>query len=231
MSGSKTRSPREHDRREGLVDLDRGRCPQSFMPVFARIALRRVDRAVEQVVGIGADDHVLQRCAPAASGRAPSPSPRVIHRIAAAPSEICEELPAVWMPPSAHGLERRERPRAWSRGCPGPRRRAACCPVGLPSSPSTGASIGRISRLKRPSSRARLGLLLRARARSGRPSSRVMPRFLAMRSAERELVRRRVPRPVGGQEEARAVHHVGAEADVAHHLDAAGDADVDAARP
>ena len=91
--------------------------------------------------------------------------------------EICDELPAVWMPPSTHGLELRERLRACSRGCPGPRRRRCVLPVGLPSSPSTGASIGRISRLKRPSSRARLALLLRARARS---ASHVLARDAAV---------------------------------------------------
>ena len=54
-------------------------------------------------------------------------------------------------------------------------------PVGVPSSPSTGASMGRISRLKRPSSRA---CLARCWERSPSPSacSRVIPRLAAMRS-------------------------------------------------
>ena len=55
------------------------------------------------------------------------------------------------------------------------------CPVGLPSSPSAGASIGRISRVKRPSS---LACLARRCERSASSSacSRLMPRPLAMRS-------------------------------------------------
>ncbi len=108
-------------------------------------------------------------------------------------------------------------------------RRSTCrvSPVGVPSSPSTGASIGRISRLKWPASRAWPCLLLRARPRRSM-SSRVMPRWLGDALGGGELVGRRVPRPVGRLEVAGAVDHVGAEADAAHRLDAAGDADVDA---
>ena len=57
-----------------------------------------------------------------------------------------------------------------------------------------------------------------------------MPRFCTMRSHGAELVRRRIPGPVRGLEEARTVDHVGAQAHVTHLLDAAGDAAVDAAR-
>ena len=45
-----------------------------------------------------------------------------------------------------------------------------------------------------------------------------------------ELRRRLIPRPVRRLEKAGAVDHVRTQADVAHHLDPAGDADVDAAR-
>ena len=55
-------------------------------------------------------------------------------------------------------------------------------PVGWPSSSRTGASIAKISRLKRPSSTAMRAFCCEARPNSSM-SSRVNPRFLAIRSA------------------------------------------------
>ncbi len=84
--------------------------------------------------------------------------------------------------------------------------------------------------MKRPSSVALSASCCERRARP----SHVLARDAALFGdalGRRELIERRVPGPVGGLEEARAVDHVGAEADVAHHLDAARDADVDAAGP
>ena len=105
----------------------------------------------------------------------------VIHSTAAAPSEICEELPAVWMPPSLTGLSW-ARPSSVLSRMPSSWSTRRVSPVGALSAPSTGASIGRISRLKRPSERAAAAFCWLASARRS-TSSRVMPRFSAMRWA------------------------------------------------
>jgi hypothetical protein len=63
-------------------------------------------------------------------------------------------------------------------GCPRRRRHGADGVVAL-----RGASMGRISRAKRPSSRARMAFSCERRPSSSQ-SARVMPRFFAMRSAD-----------------------------------------------
>jgi hypothetical protein len=70
-----------------------------------------------------------------------------------------------------------------------------------------GRLIGRISRSKRPSSRAFFASVCE-RSPNSSVSLRVMPRFFAMRSADWNWVGRGVPRPLGRLEEAGAVQDV-----------------------
>ncbi len=100
--------------------------------------------------------------------------------------------------------------------------------VGCFCSSSTGASIGEISRSKRPSSHARL-----ARSCDSNPnasmSSRVMPRRLAIRSAAVNWSGRSMSHDSAPQDGAVRTR-VGAQPDPAHRLDSARDADVDGTR-
>ena len=103
-----------------------------------------------------------------------------------------------------------------------------CEPVG-PSGPTTGASRENTSRSKRPSSQARAALCWLANPRAS-TSSRVMPYFCAIRSAAPNWSGMSQGKS-GGRELPGPVHGVGAQADTAHGLDAATDADVDGAGP
>ena len=99
----------------------------------------------------------------------------LIHSTAAAPSLICDELPAVWMPPGITGLRVASLSavvsrRPWSR----------VTVTAVPSASVT--STGMISRSKRPSSVARSAFCCEMRP-SMSTRSRVMPRRWAMRSA------------------------------------------------
>ncbi len=104
-----------------------------------------------------------------------------IHSTAAAPSEICDEVPAVWMAPSITGFNE-ARPSAVVSRRPWSRVTGAHSSVGRLFSSSTGAEIGEISRSKRPSAQACLALVCEASPNASR-SARVMPRRLAIRSA------------------------------------------------
>ena len=106
-----------------------------------------------------------------------------IQRTAAAPSEICDEVPAVWMPSSSTGFSRWSPSLVVSRR-PWSRRTVVRSSVGFPSSPTTGASMGTTSASNLPSAHARAAFCC---DRSPRPSmsSRVMPRLFAIRSAAR----------------------------------------------
>ena len=75
----------------------------SFMPARSSTCAVGVDGAVEVEVGLGAD-HAGGH--DPGAGRRPSASARsrLISSTAAAPSLICEELPAVWMPSGMTGL-------------------------------------------------------------------------------------------------------------------------------
>ena len=110
-----------------------------------------------------------RRSAPAAAGRAPGPGPRRASSTAAAPSEICEDVPAVCTPSGSTG---RSRASAVQAGLPqalvavddrGSRR------SGWPSAPSTGALTGTTSRSNRPCAQARCAVALRAQAELRRP--------------------------------------------------------------
>ena len=101
---------------------------------------------------------------------------------AAAPSEICDDVPAVWIPSSrATGFRLASLSSEVSLG---PSSAATVCvePVGLPSSSTSGASIPTISGSNHPSSRLR-----RARSCEVRPkrsaSARVTPHLSAILSA------------------------------------------------
>ena len=104
-----------------------------------------------------------------------------IHSTAAAPSEICELLPAVWMPSGMTGLSLAE---ALLGGLP-----QALVPADdlllagrVALAVDDGTSMGATSRSKRPSAQAWAALRWDS-APSQSTSSRVMPRFWAMRSA------------------------------------------------
>lgn len=103
-----------------------------------------------------------------------------IHSTAAAPSEICDDVPAVWIPPSRTGFSALRPDRVVSRR-PWSREMVTRSDVGCLFSSSAGASIGEISRSNRPSSQACLARACELKPNSS-ISSRVMPRRLAIRS-------------------------------------------------
>ena len=118
-----------------------------------------------------------------ARGRRPSARARSASAssTAAAPSEICDDVPAVCRPPSTTGLSRASAARLVSRR-PSSRSSTRVSPLGWPPAPRTGALTGTTSRSKRPSAHA-----ARASVWDRRPnasvSSRDRPRRAAMRSA------------------------------------------------
>ena len=117
-----------------------------------------------------------------ARGRKPASLalPSDIHSTAAAPSEICELLPAVCIPSGSTGLSPARPSRVVSLG-PWSFETRVFSPVG-PSGPITGASTGAISRSKRPSATATAAFRWDSKP-SQSTSSRVMSYFWAMRSA------------------------------------------------
>ena len=86
---------------------------------------------------------------------------------AEAPSEICDDVPAVCRPSGSTDL-RPARPSSVVSRRPWSVSTSRVSPVGLPSSPSTGASIGAISRLNRPSSTATRAFCCDARPKASR---------------------------------------------------------------
>ena len=118
-----------------------------------------------------------------ARGLSPSASAlaRDISSTAAAPSEICDDVPAVCRPPSSTGLRAASFSSEVSRRPPS-RSTRVVSPVGWPSSPSRGASIGAICEVNRPSDQARAAFCWEASPNSSR-SSRLMSKSLAIRSA------------------------------------------------
>ena len=86
----------------------------------------------------------------------------------------------MWIPPSCTGFSCASASRVVGR-MPWSCSTSLVWPVGLPSSPGTGASIGRISLLKRPASRAAAARCCERSANSS-ACSRVMPRLPTMRS-------------------------------------------------
>ena len=103
-------------------------------------------------------------------------------RTAAAPSEICDDEPAVWTPSGrATGLSSASFSRLVSRR---PSSRATVCvvPVGLPSSSRSGASTGTIWVPKRSSAQAVAAFCCERKPKAS-VSARVMPHLSAMRSA------------------------------------------------
>ena len=67
--------PRQHYGGERLVDLEHVEVRHRHARPVEHL-VRGVDRAVEQVVRVGAGDELVQRAAPAAAARAPWPCPR-----------------------------------------------------------------------------------------------------------------------------------------------------------
>ena len=94
--------PGTDDRRERLVHLEDVDVADRH-PGLGQHLAGRGDRPVEVVVGVGADQHLRDH---PARGRKPAAfaRPSDIHSTAAAPSEICDELPAVWMPSGSTAL-------------------------------------------------------------------------------------------------------------------------------
>ena len=107
-----------------------------------------------------------------------------IHSTAAAPSEICDELPAWCIPSGSTGFSLARPSAVVSRG---PwsllmtSRSPECSPRG-PSSPTMGASIETISRAKRSSATATAAFFWDS-SPSQSTSARVMPYLSAIRSA------------------------------------------------
>ncbi len=106
----------------------------------------------------------------------------VMSSTAAAPSEICDDEPAVWTPSSRATGFRLARASSVVSRRPSSRATWWVVPVGLPSSSRSGASSSTSWVPKRPSSHA-----LAARCWLAKPkasvSSRVSPHLSAMRSA------------------------------------------------
>ena len=128
-----------------------------------------VDRTGEHQHRVDADEALVDDRAPAAAARARSAAAAVVSSTAAAPSVICDDdAGGVHAVLAGDGLQRRPAPRATSRA--GLRRASTrwVVPVGLPSSSTSGASIGSTSRSKRPSAHARCGARLRLEAEAGR---------------------------------------------------------------
>ena len=114
MSSQRSSSPAScancsDDRRERLVHLDhRHVVPRQ---PGARERLRaRLRVAVQHPVRVDAGEAERRRSAPAARARAATQPPRDVTSTAAAPSQICDELPAVTLPSGRNaGFKRRER--------------------------------------------------------------------------------------------------------------------------
>jgi uncharacterized protein len=220
MSGSCSRA-HEARRGERLVDLEQVHVADGHAGLVEHLR-RGLAGSVEVVVGVGADQRLGDD---AGAGRRPSASAlsRDIHSTAAAPSEICDELPAVWTPSGMTGF-RPPSPRRWCRAGPGRGDGA-----GLAGRLALVVEDGRLDRedlaveaalVPRP-----LGVPLRAQCESS-TSWRVMPRSVAIRSAPTNWLGRSTSQS-SGRGTPGPVQHVGPEPDPAHHLDAAGDADVD----
>ena len=106
----------------------------------------------------------------------------VIISTAAAPSLICDELPAVCTPSGrATGLRLASASRVVSRR-PSSRSTRWVVPVGLPSSSTSGASTATTWLSKRPSAQAVAARCCEARPKAS-VSARVTPHLSAMRSA------------------------------------------------
>ena len=150
--------PRQHDRGEGLVDLDRVHVVHAHAGPVEQ-PLGRVDRSGEHQHGVDADEALVDDAGPRREAELPRPGRPTSSSTAAAPSVICDDVPAVWTPSGrATGFSAASASSEVSRR---PSSRATWCvvPVGLPSSRS-GASIGTTSRSKRPSAHAACGALL-----------------------------------------------------------------------
>ncbi len=100
---------------------------------------------------------------------------------AEAPSEICDDVPAVCSP-SGSTVRRPASPSRVVSRSPWSASTTRVSPVGSPSGDSTGAVYAATSRLKRPSSTAMRAFCCEARPNSSR-CSRVRPRLRAIRSA------------------------------------------------
>ena len=98
-----------------------------------------------------------------------------------APSDTCDDEPAVWMPPGMTGFRVASFSSELSRR-PSSLLTTRFSPVSLPSASSTGAVTGTISRSKRFSAHALIAFCWLSRPKRS-VSSRVMPYSLAMRSA------------------------------------------------
>ena len=146
------RRPRHDDGGERLVDLEEVDVVDRHPGVLEQ-PLGRLDRAVEVVVGVGADQAGRHDPSARASARARRRARRPSAAAPTTPSEIWDDVPAVWVPPSSTAGGR-PAPRAWCRGGLGRESTSRVSPVGLPESSSTGASTAKISRAKRPSSTA-----------------------------------------------------------------------------
>ena len=107
----------EHLRGERFVQLDRGRCRRASARQLQHLADRR-HRPDAEAFRLDAGGGKARRSGPAAAGRAPARSSSDVTITAAAPSLVCDELPAVTRAGHVEGglelgqrLERRVAPR------------------------------------------------------------------------------------------------------------------------
>ena len=144
-----------------------------------RIAkMRGLSRTDLDRLGVASQEKAIRARARSPWAAATSES---IHSTAAAPSEICDEVPAVWIAPSATGRSL-ARPSSVDSRSPWSRVTVVVSPVGVKSVSTTGASTGTTSRSKRPSAHARIAFSWEATPRRSR-SVRDRPRIFAIRSA------------------------------------------------
>ena len=96
MSAPQLALPREHDRRERLVDLDDVDVGH-LQPVAVEQVMGRVDRAGEHQHRVDADEALVDDAGPRSQAELARRA-TVVRSTAAAPSVICDDVPAVCTP-------------------------------------------------------------------------------------------------------------------------------------
>ena len=167
-----------------------------------------------------------------ARGRRPSALARSsdIQSTAAAPSEICDELPGGVDAVGQHRLQRWPAPRSSCPGGPGPRRSTGAPPCARPRAflaDDRGLDRGDLAGEPVLGRRPRAAFCCET-SPSQSMSSRVMPYFSAIRSAATNWSAGRTAGPPGWPGR-RPAAVLGPERHPAHRLDAAADPDVDGA--
>ena len=153
--------PGQHHRGECLVDLEQVDIRRSTCRWPGQHPLGRRDRAVQVVIRLGADQALGEDARPRAQPerRRPPPMPS---STAAAPSEICEDVPAVCTPSSITGLSPANASMLVERGSPfiavepqiGRPSRRHVVPIEVPRPPTRLPPASATAGRTRPSARA-----------------------------------------------------------------------------